>query len=76
MSMMISVSTECLTEIELAPAPSDRSADLNTNKYRQMLRLRDVHLMALFILVYVGTEVTLGGRLRDTGPLVLNLTST
>ena len=31
------------------------------NKYRQMARLRAFHLMALFILVYVGTEVTLGG---------------
>ncbi len=25
------------------------------------MRLRDVHLIALFILIYVGTEVTLGG---------------
>ena len=29
-----------------------------------MMRLRDFHLMALFILVYVGTEVTLGGECR------------
>ena len=28
------------------------------------MRLRDFHLMALFILVYVGTEVTLGGECR------------
>ena len=39
------------------------------------MRLRDVHLLALFILVYVGTEVTLGGwivtyviDLRGGGP--------
>ncbi len=39
----------------------------SANKYRQMVRLRVFHLMSLFILVYVGTEVTLGGEcMRST----------
>ena len=53
---------ECLEAIGLAASTDGgRAADVTGNKYRQMMRLRDVHFMALFILIYVGTEVTLGG---------------
>ncbi|KIM86804.1 hypothetical protein PILCRDRAFT_64900 [Piloderma croceum F 1598] len=31
------------------------------NKYRQILSLKTVHTLAFFLLVYVGTEVTIGG---------------
>ena len=31
------------------------------NKYKQVFRLRAVHLMAFFILTYVGVEVTIDG---------------
>jgi len=31
------------------------------SKYRQILGLRTVHALAFFLLVYVGTEVTIGG---------------
>lgn len=53
----------CLQEIRLAPHADEREGanEGSRNKYRQMVRLRAFHLMALFILVYVGTEVTLGG---------------
>ncbi|KAI1791193.1 MFS general substrate transporter [Ganoderma leucocontextum] len=64
----------CLREIGLAPQPDEREG-ASGSKYRQMARLRAFHLMALFILVYVGTEVTLGGwivtyviDLRGGGP--------
>ncbi|KAG8773969.1 hypothetical protein FRC12_002212 [Ceratobasidium sp. 428] len=33
----------------------------NANKYRQILSLRVVYILAFFCLVYVGTEVTIGG---------------
>lgn len=33
-------------------------------KYKQIFRLRALHLLALFIFVYVGTEVTVGGSSR------------
>ena len=67
---------DCLAEIGQPPSHETSStADNGGNKYKQIMRLRDVHLLALFILVYVGTEVTLGGwivtyvqRLRGGGP--------
>jgi hypothetical protein len=32
------------------------------SKFRQIFGLKTVHLLALFILVYVGVEVTIGGK--------------
>jgi fucose permease len=32
------------------------------SKYGQIFRIKAVHLLALFALIYVGTEVTLGGK--------------
>ena len=43
---------------ELAGSGSDEG------KYKQIFRLRALHLLALFIFVYVGTEVTVGGSSR------------
>ncbi|KAI1788662.1 MFS general substrate transporter [Ganoderma leucocontextum] len=34
---------------------------IGSNKYKQILALREVHVLALFALIYVGVEVTLGG---------------
>ncbi|TBU31097.1 MFS general substrate transporter [Dichomitus squalens] len=65
----------CLTEIGLASQLEEGSNEGSRSKYKQMMHLRGFHLMALFILVYVGTEVTLGGwivtyvvDLRGGGP--------
>lgn len=30
-------------------------------KYKQIFRLRSLHLLAFFIFIYVGIEVTVGG---------------
>ena len=51
-----------MLEIGQAPDPSDAERDNGDNKYRQIFRLKEVHLLALFILIYVGVEVTLGGE--------------
>lgn len=32
------------------------------NKYKQIFGLRTVHLLSIWALIYVGVEVTLGGR--------------
>jgi fucose permease len=32
------------------------------SKFRQILSHKTVHLLAFFILVYVGVEVTIGGK--------------
>ena len=34
---------------------------VSSNKYKQIVTLREVHFLALFALIYVGVEVTLGG---------------
>ncbi|KAI0654399.1 major facilitator superfamily domain-containing protein [Cubamyces menziesii] len=66
----------CLEEIGQASSQDGAGEGTNNaNKYQQMFRLRTVHLMAFFILIYVGVEVTLGGwivtyviQLRGGGP--------
>ena len=51
----------CLAEIGQIPSHESGNEDGDANKYRQMFKLRVLHLMAFFILIYVGVEVTLGG---------------
>ncbi|KAL1949087.1 hypothetical protein VTO73DRAFT_10893 [Trametes versicolor] len=48
----------CLAEIGQMP---DRESRSSANKYKQIFGLRALHIMAMFILLYVGIEVTLGG---------------
>ena len=47
--------------MEAGQAPDPASEHSEGSKYRQIFRLREVHLLAFFILVYVGVEVTIGG---------------
>ncbi|KAK7044710.1 MFS domain-containing protein [Favolaschia claudopus] len=42
-------------------APSGETSTSDRSNFRQILSLKSVHVMALFILVYVGVEVTIGG---------------
>ena len=66
----------CLAESGQGPthdAHSDSAAtanatatDADANKYKQMFRQRALHVMAFFILTYVGVEVTLGGTPHST----------
>ncbi len=43
----------------------------NTNKYKQILSLKEVHFIAAFALIYVGVEVTMGGTcFRHPGRLL------
>ncbi|KAL1937871.1 hypothetical protein VTO73DRAFT_12764 [Trametes versicolor] len=64
----------CLAEIGQAPS-SDERESADGSKYKQMFRLRALHLLAFFVLIYIGVEVTLGGwiviyvkQLRGGGP--------
>ncbi|KAI0789470.1 MFS general substrate transporter [Abortiporus biennis] len=52
---------ECLAEIGQFPEVPDSETRSNENLYKQIVRLKSLHLLAFFILVYVGVEVTLGG---------------
>ncbi|KAH7910276.1 MFS general substrate transporter [Hygrophoropsis aurantiaca] len=49
---------ECLVQIGLEPTEKGTSEH---SEFRQIFGLKDVHLLASFILFYVGAEVTIGG---------------
>ncbi|KAF8556039.1 MFS general substrate transporter [Imleria badia] len=51
---------ECLAQIG-QPTGEQSESDSGNSRFRQIFALKDVHLLAVFILVYVGVEVTLGG---------------
>ncbi len=53
--------TAALAEIGETPPPEE-TQEIQENKYRQMFKLKSLHLMAVFVLIYVGVEVTLGGQ--------------
>lgn len=56
------VSTENLLRAgEFVP---EKEVDEKSNKYSQLLRLKSVHLLTLFLVLYVGTEVTIGGEIN------------
>ncbi|PCH38265.1 MFS general substrate transporter [Wolfiporia cocos MD-104 SS10] len=47
---------------EAGEAPTEIStSSSNDNLYHQILRLKEVHLLSLFCLIYVGVEVSIGG---------------
>jgi hypothetical protein len=52
----VDILIECLAQIGQAPNDPGTSQD---SKFRQILSLKSVHLLAFFILVYVGVEVRL-----------------
>ncbi|ETW81878.1 hypothetical protein HETIRDRAFT_417929 [Heterobasidion irregulare TC 32-1] len=63
---------ECFKSIGEAVGEHGTSKD---NTYKQIFKQKAVHLLSLFILAYVGVEVTIGGwivtyiiRFRDGGP--------
>ncbi|KAI0000192.1 MFS general substrate transporter [Russula compacta] len=63
---------ECFAQIGQATGEKEAVGD---SKYREMFKLKTLHLLAFFILVYVGVEVTIGGwtatylmQVRHGGP--------
>jgi hypothetical protein len=55
--------SECLAQIGQA---AEEKEMVGESKYKEMFRLKALHLLAFFILVYVGVEVTIGGRSLHT----------
>lgn len=51
---------ECLAEIGQMPDEHPEESK-DGSKYKQMFKLKELHLLAFFILIYVGVEVTVGG---------------
>ena len=46
--------------IEIGNTNPDTQA-VSSNKYKQILGIKELHLLSFFALIYVGTEVTVGG---------------
>jgi len=38
----------------------------NEDKFSQLMRNKTVHLLALFFVIYIGVEVTIGGMISST----------
>jgi fucose permease len=51
--------TECLLQ---SGQPVGEKGTSESSQFNQIFRLKEVHLLAFFILVYVGVEVTVGGQ--------------
>jgi fucose permease len=51
--------SECLTQIGERTEENETVAG---SRYKEMFKLKALHLLALFIMVYVGIEVTIGGK--------------
>lgn len=63
MKMFLRYPQECLNESgEVVPPHVQVSSSEEQSKFRQMLQFKVVHLLALFLILYVGVEVTIGGR--------------
>ena len=56
--------TAALAESGQNPA-REETQESGGNKYSEMFKLKSLHLMAVFILIYIGVEVTLGGEVYD-----------
>ena len=55
------MTVDCLKEVGEPPHEKTEESLQGMNKYKQVFRLRAVHLMAFFLFTYVGVEVTIGG---------------
>lgn len=55
------VKLDCL--LQAGETIAQKVAGEDDHKFRQIMQTKAVHLLAIFVLVYVGVEVTIGGRL-------------
>ncbi len=56
---------ECLALAGEVIPESTSVTEENTSNLRNVMRSRAVHLLALFTLIYVGVEVTIGGSSKS-----------
>jgi len=47
--------------LEIGQEHIPETAAQEGNKYRQIIRIKAVHFMTIFAVIYIGVEVTLGG---------------
>ena len=46
---------------DMGEEPAEDNTASGSNKYHQIMRMSAVHFLAVWALIYVGVEVTLGG---------------
>ena len=63
--------SECLTQIGEG---TEEKETVTGSRYKEMFKLKSLHLLALFIMVYVGVEVTIGGKPHTLSRLLYNNT--
>jgi hypothetical protein len=61
-NLMFRRDTECLAQIGQT---AEEKELVGGSKYKAMFKLKALHALALFTLVYVGVEVTIGGKSRS-----------
>ena len=54
--------TACRQEVGEVVHPRNVDEGSPWKKFGQMMTLKAVHLLALFLMVYIGVEVTIGGK--------------
>lgn len=59
--------------LELGQEHIPETAAQAGSKYRQIIRIKAVHFMTIFAVIYIGVEVTLGGKYIS--PEVIRLSS-
>ena len=57
-----SSNSDLLAEAGQEPLEGEDSLSAGRNLYRAIMGIKSVHYMAIFALIYIGTEVTLGGK--------------
>lgn len=65
--MRLTFDPECLADIDQAPTEEELAAHADHHNaegstFSKVMKVRAVHFIAFFILVYVGVEVTMGGK--------------
>jgi fucose permease len=53
--------TECLRQAGEIISNKLASEEVQEDKFSQLMRNKTVHLLSLFLMVYIGVEVTIGG---------------
>ena len=66
--------TACLRRAgEILPDKTASEEICENNKFSQMMKNKTVHLLSLFLMIYIGVEVTIGGIIFVTYMIVTSL---
>ena len=62
--------TECLQLAGETLPDKIPSEEIHENKFSQLMKNKTVHLFAIFVMVYTGIEITIGGIILSLRPLL------